>query len=69
MRDEELATTSIFPVERHPDRATEIGMLVEFVSYGIAWSSLAVAARVSALDDEVWHDAVEQQPVVETAPG
>src|SRR5262245_42327035 len=65
MCDEELAAAGVRPIERHTDRASHVGPLIQFVTNRKAWSSLAVATRIASLNDEVRHHAVERQAVEE----
>ena len=60
MRDEELTAAGVAPeIERHADRAAQVGALVELVANRVAGPALAVAARIAGLNHEVGHDAVD----------
>src|SRR5262245_44204073 len=69
MRDEPLTAARVGPrIERHADRPAQIRTLIELVTDRITRSTLAVAARIAILDDEVGDDAMEAQAVEVAAP-
>src|SRR5215216_1304208 len=65
MGDEELAAAGVFPGERHSHGAAQERPLVELIANGKARPSFSITARVSVLDDEVWHHAMNLEPIEE----
>src|SRR5205807_2220680 len=59
VRDEPLRAASVFAGQGHPDRATLIRNFVNLAANLVARLTVAVAARVAALNHEVGHDAMK----------
>src|SRR5580765_7227614 len=68
MRDEELTPAGIRPVERHADRTSQVRPLTELVADREAGSAFSVAARITALHDEIGDHAMKRQAVEELLP-
>src|SRR5438034_8201839 len=69
MGDEELAAPRVLLRPRHAHRAPAIGPLSHLAAQLIAGTPVAVAPRITALDDEAGDDAMEAETVVEAAAG
>ena len=67
--DEELGAVGVRAGVRHRDRAGRVAVARQLVVEGVAGAAAAGALGVAALDDEVPHDAVEGEPVVEALAG
>src|SRR5438093_956331 len=67
--DAELAAAGVGPVERHADRAAQVLTLIQLVADRVTGTSLAVAARIAVLNDEVRYYAMDAEPVEEPLAG
>jgi hypothetical protein len=70
VRDAELAASGVGPwIEGHPDRASQIGPLVQFVSDRETGPAFAIAPRITVLNHEIGHDAMDDQAIEIAPPG
>jgi hypothetical protein len=53
MCNEDLRTSGVFARERHPDRARPVLSKIDLVADLVTRAAVLIAARVSALDNEV----------------
>src|SRR3954465_1313334 len=63
--EEELAAAGVGAARRYPHGSTDEMKRAVLVGQRPAGTAVAVAARVSSLDDEVGHHSMERQTVVE----
>src|SRR5215467_13000820 len=65
MRNEKLAAAGVFARQSHPDRAADVRPGVNLAADLITGATFAVTARITALNDEIRHDAMEGQVIEE----
>src|SRR5438552_18655680 len=66
MRDEKLAAASVRPIECHTHGASQVWTLIQLVSNRVARPAFAVPSRISSLDHEVRHNAMDHHVVEKT---